>query len=68
MTIKEIRIRYELETASGAKTVNAVITDEYGIDRYKAEIERVGYRLVGIDERVRDEHTWMPLNEGWKEI
>lgn len=68
MTIKEIRIRYELETASGNKEVNAVYTDEYSIDLFKAEIERVGYRLVGIDERTRDEHTWMPLDKGWKEI
>lgn len=68
MKVREIRVRYELKTASGASEVHAVVTDVYNIKRYTDEIKRCGYTLVGIDERHRDEHTWMPLNEGWTQI
>ena len=66
--IREARIRYALEAASGARVVNAIVVDELEVNHRIDAIESVGYEIVGVDMRERDVHTWMPLNEGWTEI
>ena len=68
MTIRELRVRYELETAMGRKVVHAVVCSFQTLMVHVRDIKRVGYKIVGIDERFRDDKEWMELDEGWQEL
>ena len=68
MEIRELRIRYELFSAMGNRIIHAVVCR---FDTLKVNADKIadaGYRIVGIDERYRDEKEFVELDEGWKEI
>ena len=68
MTVRELRVKYELETAMGFKEIHGVVCNINSVKSWTDKIKDAGYRLVGIDERYRDEDKWIPLSDGWKPI
>lgn len=65
MIIRELRVRYKLKTASGREVVHGIVCDIYTLKRWVDKAKEVGYPIVGIDERFRDDGKFMELNEGW---
>jgi len=68
MVIRELRVRYELDTAMGNKEIHGVVCNFNTVKPWIDKVKDAGYRLVGIDERFRNEDKWMPLSEGWKSL
>ena len=68
MEVRELRVRYELPTGMGGTAVNAVVCEFNTLKCWTDKIKKVGYKLVGIDERFRDIDEWVELDEGWTEI
>ena len=65
MIIRELRVRYKLKTASGREVVHGIVCDLHSVKHWVDKAKEVGYPLVGIDERFRDDGKFMELNEGW---
>lgn len=69
VTIRELRVRYEVPLMFGNGTaVHAVVCSFQTVKVWTDKIKDVGYKMVGIDERFREEKEWIPLDEGWTEI
>lgn len=68
MEIRELRVRYELPTASGRTVIHAVVCSFQTLMVHVRKIKDAGYKVVGIDERYRKENEWIELDEGWTEI
>ena len=66
--IRELRIRYELPTASGGTVIHGIVCSFQTLAVRIREIKEVGYRVVGVDERFHDEKERVPLDEGWVEV
>ena len=66
MMVKEFRVRYELDTAMGNKVIHGVVCSPQKLTHYLSEVARVGYRLVGIDRRFKNDCERVPVNEGWE--
>lgn len=68
MDIHEFRVRYALKTSNGRRVVHGIICDLYSVKKYTDRVKEVGYELVGIDDRIRDDSKPMFLSEGWREV
>lgn len=69
MTIRELRIRYEVpEMFSGRPIVHAVICEFPMLKVWTDKVKEARYKLVGIDERFREQEDRSTLDEGWHEI
>lgn len=66
--IKEFRVRYELETAMGNKVIHGVVVTPEKLAHCLSEVARVGYRLIGIDRRVRENGKRLTPGEGWEVV
>ncbi len=64
--VREMRVRYELETGNGGKTVHGYVCGQNELDDVIGRIRDIGYRVVGIDERCRGEDERIPAGEGWE--
>lgn len=65
---RDIRVKYEFESASGARVVNATICDFYTLPAVVRGVKDAGYKVVCVDERYREEGTRMPIDDGWSRI
>ena len=68
MIVRDLRLRYELETSMGRKVCHAIVCNFQTIGGHIRECQRIGYPILGVDERYRDDNTFMELDEGWTEI
>ena len=73
MTVHELRIRYAVpemfhSNDRSRDIIHAIICNIYTISKYVTEIREVGYRIVGYDERLRDDKTYISPFDGWNEI
>jgi hypothetical protein len=68
MLVRDLRVRYEVPTAMNSVAVHGVVCTFQTLGVWVRKIKDVGYKLVGVDERYRDEKEWIPLDEGWTEI
>lgn len=68
MKIREFRVRYSLKTSLGYDVVHGVICDLYHVKDYVDKVKEVGYKLIGIDERYREDDERTPLDYGWNVI
>lgn len=68
MEIRELRVRYELPTAAGRTVVHAVVCQFPTLMVHVRDIRAAGYKLLGIDERYREETNRMELDKGWSEV
>lgn len=68
MIVRDMRIRYELKSASGKPVVNAVVCCFDTLKPWADKIRETGYRIVGIDERFHEHSERPELDEGWLEV
>ena len=68
MVVRELRVRYGLKNSANREVIHAVICTIWDLKYYTERVKECGYRLVGIDERYRDEDVRMPLSDGWTVI
>lgn len=67
IVIRELRVRYELKTAMGNTAIHAIVCRFPLLKPYADKIKDAGYKIIGIDERLRNKDVWMPLSRNWKE-
>ena len=65
MIVHELRIRYAVNIAFGHEIIHGIICHDWDMRRHVDKINEYGYRLVGIDERHRDEDERIPVGYGW---
>ena len=63
--IREARIRYVKELASGS-TVYGMIVDELDVNYMLDAFKSMGVEVISVETRERDMHTWMPDEWGWE--
>ena len=68
MIIRELRVRYEVPTAMGRTVIHAVVCRFPALGVHVRGIKEAGLKLIGVDERFREESRWQELDEGWTEI
>ncbi len=68
MQVRELRVRYELTSAAGFPVVHAVVCQFPTLMVHVNKIREAGYKLLGVDERIRDEKDRLELDEGWQPV
>lgn len=73
MRIRELRIRYAVPEMfhtndRSRDSIHAIICDIHTIKSRVIDIKKVGYQIVGYDERYRDDHEYMSPFDGWAEL
>ena len=73
MTVRELRIRYLVPEMfhpndESRAICHAIIVNFNNLKPKADEIRRIGYKIVGVDERFRDDSKYMSLLDGWNEI